>query len=129
MSRLEQRRFPKMFEDACRRSDILLDDSPHPRYTCDNHFIKIIIDESKQVTKIENHETELVTIPMDIAASHSFTRLMTIVLPHHIYVKILDYLPQKHLIQMPIQCFRIGIEGLFRWLEDGAGIQCRKITG
>lgn len=68
MSKQEQRRFPKLFEEACQHANIPLDDSPHPRYTCDNHFIKITIDESKRTAKIENHESELLTLPMDIAA-------------------------------------------------------------
>jgi hypothetical protein len=68
LSRQEQRRFPKLFETACQSSGIPLDDSPHPRYSCDNHFIKITIDEAKQIAKIENYETELSTVPMDIAA-------------------------------------------------------------
>lgn len=68
MSKQEQRRFPKLFEEACQRANIPLDDSPHPRYTCDDHFIKITIDEGKRTAKIENHESELLTLPMDIAA-------------------------------------------------------------
>lgn len=64
----EQRRFPRLFEDACQKAGIPLDASPHPRYTTDNHFIKIIIDDRKKTAKIENYLSELVTLPMDVGA-------------------------------------------------------------
>jgi hypothetical protein len=67
-AKLESRRYPKLFEEACQQANIPLDNSPHPRYTTDNYFIKISIDETNQVAKIENHESELATLPMDIAA-------------------------------------------------------------
>ena len=67
-TRREQRRFPKLFEEACQEANIPLDASPHPRYTTDNHFIKVIIDDSKKTARIENYISELVTIPMDVNA-------------------------------------------------------------
>ena len=67
-SKREQRRFPKLFEDACQQANIPLDSSPHPRYTTDNHFVKIIIDDNKKIARIENYISELATTPMDIGA-------------------------------------------------------------
>lgn len=68
MARQERRRFPRLFDETCHAVGILLDDSPHPRYSCDDGYIKITIDEAKQQATIEDYEGVLATMPMDVSA-------------------------------------------------------------
>lgn len=63
------RRFPAIFEEACRNVGLILDpDSRHPKYTIERGFFRIEINEQKRTVRLSDHEGLLAEIPADIPA-------------------------------------------------------------
>jgi hypothetical protein len=63
------RRYPSLLEAACNSSSIALDvESRHPIYTLENGFLKLEIDESKQMARLSNRERQLEQFPADVDA-------------------------------------------------------------
>lgn len=63
------RRYPAYFEEACRETDLPLDsESRHPRYSLQNRFFQLDLDEKKRIARLSNHEGRLAELPADIPA-------------------------------------------------------------
>lgn len=63
------RRYPTVFDEACKAARITLDtNSPHPKYGIRNGFFKVEINESTRVAKISDLEGKLAELPADVEA-------------------------------------------------------------
>ncbi len=63
------RRFPSFLEDAFRESGLSLDaTSRHPKYTLQEGFFRIEIDEKKRTARLSDYEGRLAELPADIEA-------------------------------------------------------------
>ena len=63
------RRFPLLLEEAFANSGLLVDlTSRHPKYTLENGFFRLEIDEKKQTVRLSDHEGRLAEIPADLQA-------------------------------------------------------------
>ncbi len=63
------RDYPGMFEEACRSKSLPLDStSRHPRYSLEDGFFQLEIDEKRYLAKLSNHEGRLAEISADIGA-------------------------------------------------------------
>lgn len=63
------RRFPLDLEQACRAGNLPLDpESRHPRYTFDQRFLQLEIDEQKGMARLSDNEGTLVQLPADVPA-------------------------------------------------------------
>jgi len=63
------RRYPEYLEEAFREANLPLDpDSRHPRYSLENRFLLLEIDEKKRMARLSNHEGRLAELPADIGA-------------------------------------------------------------
>ena len=62
--------FPRAFSQHCQAKELTIDaDSRHPKYTFDNRFFEVKLDEAKKIAYISNYEAgKLATIPADIPA-------------------------------------------------------------
>lgn len=62
--------FPRAFSQACQVEQLPIDsDSRHPKYTFDNRFFEVKLDEAKKVAHISNYEAgTLASIPADVSA-------------------------------------------------------------
>jgi len=64
-----KRRFPKLFDDFCQDANLPLDrTSAHPRYTLEDQFILVEIDERRNAARVSDRESQLAQLPMDIPA-------------------------------------------------------------
>jgi len=63
-------RFPTAFSQACQNENLKIDsDSRHPKYTFDNRFFEVKLDETKKMAYVSNYEAgKLEGIPADIPA-------------------------------------------------------------
>lgn len=60
---------PKYLEDACKANHLPLDgDSRHPKYTFQNGFFRVEIDDAKRIARISDNEGELAKFPADTGA-------------------------------------------------------------
>lgn len=65
----ELRRYPSLLEQACASAGLRLDgNSRHPRYSLENGFFSLEIDETMRVARLSDHEGRLAEIPADVAA-------------------------------------------------------------
>jgi hypothetical protein len=63
------RRYPELLEMAFKNADPPLDSSSrHPRYTLENGFFRLEIDEQRYVARLSDHEGKLAELPADINA-------------------------------------------------------------
>jgi len=63
------RRYPSHLEEAFRSAKLPLDsDSRHPRYSVENKFFQIEIDEHRKMARLSNHEGRLAEVPADVGA-------------------------------------------------------------
>jgi hypothetical protein len=64
-----QKRFPRLLENACAEAALPIDrDSPHPKYSFDDHFFSLQIDDQRRSARLSNSEGEIAQIPSDIPA-------------------------------------------------------------
>ncbi len=60
------RRYPSVFDEACKSARITLDtNSPHPKYGIRNGFFKVEINESTRTAKLSDLEGKLAELPAD----------------------------------------------------------------
>lgn len=63
------RRYPAHLEESFRRFGLSLDpESRHPRYSLDNRFFQLEIDERKRTARLSDNEGRLTELPADIGA-------------------------------------------------------------
>lgn len=63
------RRFPSLLEEAFANSGLSIDPtSRHPKYTMENGFFRLEIDEKKGIARLLDHEGRLAETPADIQA-------------------------------------------------------------
>lgn len=63
------RRYPSVFDEACKAARITLDaNSPHPKYGIKNGFFRVEINESTRVAKLSDLEGKLAELPADVEA-------------------------------------------------------------
>src|SRR5262249_12273614 len=61
-----QRRYPGYLENACRAANLALDaESRHPRYTFNQGFLRVEIDDQRRVASLSDHEGRLGELPAD----------------------------------------------------------------
>lgn len=62
-------RFISQLDEACREQKLPLDrESRHPRYTFENGFLQLEVDDYKGMARLSNHEGRLGEFPADIGA-------------------------------------------------------------
>ncbi len=114
------RRYPSLFDEACKASNITLDkNSPHPKYSVKNGFFKIEINENKRTAKISNLEGKLAELPADLEAVIEIIRIE--------YRRVFDrrFHGPNFLKKIRAQYKKI-IER--EHLSDGASVPIREIT-
>jgi len=63
------RQFPRDLEQACQAKGLPLDpESRHPRYSFDQRFFQLEVDEQKGIARLSDNEGNLAQIPADVAA-------------------------------------------------------------
>jgi hypothetical protein len=63
------RRYPALLENACREANLILDlNSSHPKYSLEQGFFRLEIDEKKRTARLSDYEGKLAEHPADIQA-------------------------------------------------------------
>jgi hypothetical protein len=114
------RRYPSHLEEAFRHAHLPLDsDSRHPRYSVDNKFFQIEIDEQRKMARLSNHEGRLTDLPADIGA------VLELVQREHKRVFDRQFDGKKFLKQLRAQYVAILKKDK---QTDGASVPIRQIT-
>jgi len=114
------RRYPALLEKACNDVGLKLDrNHPHPRYSLENGFFTIEIDESKTLARISNYESRLAELPADIDA------IIEVIKQEHERIFGRKFEGDKFLKQLRRQYNAILKKDKFK---DGDSIPIRQIT-
>ena len=114
------RRYPTHLEEAFRKANLPLDsDSRHPRYTLENRFFFLEIDEKKRIAKLSDHEGRLAELPADVGA------IVGIIQQEHRRIFGQTFDGKKFLKQLRMQYLAVINKENQR---DGASIPIRRIT-
>jgi hypothetical protein len=115
------RRYPAFLELACRDAGLPLDlDSRHPRYTFENKFFRLEIDDTRRTARLSDNEGRLAELPADIEAV-----VETMQREHkRIFGRPFD--GEKFLKQLHTQYKAILIK---EKQQNGSSVPIRKITG
>ena len=114
------RRYPAHLEEAFRKANLPLDsDSRHPRYTLENRFFLLEIDEKKRIARLSDNEGRLAELPADVGA------IVEVIQKEHkrIFGQIFD--GKKFLKQLRIQYLAVINK---EKQHDGVSIPIRRIT-
>jgi len=112
--------FPALLDKACQEAGLPLDrDSRHPRYTFEDHFLLLEIDDTKGIARLSDREGLLAQMPADIGAIVQFVAREHKRLFGRAFdgTKLLRSLRRQYLAVVKKQ-----------GLPDGASIPIRKIT-
>jgi len=64
-----KRRYPSYLEEACRSAGLILDpESRHPKYSLEQRFFQLNVNEQKWVARLSDNEGRLADLPADVGA-------------------------------------------------------------